>query len=153
LDENHLATYGRWDLSDFSRQLAGVEVAAMIVAVRDAPGRRLAPERAGGLVSELWSLLRASLPSAVGHRASWRELWFFRPVADGPMELAATTCSASVQDDDADVWVAVAPVSASPERRLVALNELSMGLAKIEYRRQYPSALCVRNGAVEHRPG
>ena len=111
--------------------------------------RNVRPLAAGSL----WSLLCASMPSAVGHPASWRELWFFRPVAYGPMEFAATTCAADVSDENAGVWIAIAPISARPEQRLLDLDELGAGFAKIEYRRQYPPALCVRNASVQHRPG
>ena len=151
--EEHLATYGPWDVATFGEQVPNERVSLVVLSVRDRPGRRGASSRVGDIVRGLWSRFLDVVPAAAGHRASWGELWFLVPGASAAALLPGLSVITELRplDPDLEVWCAIAAAGEGGSR-LHPLDDLACGLAKVRYRNALPEGLCLLDGKVLDGP-
>ena len=150
--ETHLATYGTWNLGTFFSLASESNRTVIVVAVSVSRGLSSDNARIGAVVRRIWDDFVVALPGVVGHRLLWSELLFFARTASLEDLVGVISPLTSPPDGDVQVRVAVQLAPEDPTMRTAFCDELSTGLAKVEYRKMYPDAWCIFDGIVVHVP-
>ena len=124
----------------------------VVIAVRSLPRGASDNVQIGAVVRRIWDSVRIAIPDVVGHRLSWGELLFFVPIAPVGDVVRTITPLTVPPDGHIQVRAAVQLAPEDPAGRTMFCDDLSSGLAKIEYRKAYPDAWCIFDGSVVHSP-